>query len=437
MAERSGIEAPVTEEQQNLSRRERRAQAKGKSPEGEGGEEIKDRNQRLRAEAAARRRKLRETERASAQREGLEAGERLDDAFSRSAAATGRFLRTNFVWLQWVIVLAVAGAVAFMIYNYRRQVNRDKAGALLASVLGDQYGRIASSDPVTPSDSRLVDPRPEFATEEAQNKAAVQAWERLRAKSSGALKLAAGLGQAGALYDSGKYAEARKAYEELAARPEISLEAQMKGRALEGVGLSLEAEEKYAEAKKAFEKLGNLDPSEFKKLQRFHVARIEYLLGNRDTAKEMLEKLDQELSVGAPAQGPTDYIGAAVRDLLKTVDPTRAAAEQQAISAEQMQEMLKQFQEMQKKQGAAPGAPEIPGLPPLPETPEAPPLDAASAPAPPSPKTEGPAPTAPTSPVSPKAAPQKAPTESAPVAPVTPPVAPAPIPQPAPTGAPE
>lgn len=441
----------MSDEEQNLSRRERRAQGKSGKSGDSGSEEIKDRNQRLRAEAAAKRRKLREEERSSAAQEGLATGERVDDALSRSADAGVRFLRANFVWLQWIVIAGLAAGMGFLIYEYREDVAAEKAGTKLAGILSTEFGRIASTDAVTPSDRRLVDPRPEFESEQVRAQKAAEKWNSLKSAKAGALKLSSMLGRAGALYDQGKFVEARAAYESIVADGQSKLLPQIKGRALEGVGFTLESEKKYEEAKRAFEKLSSVESKEFSNLQKFHVARIEFLLGNRDKSKELLSALDTKLSEGAGPQGPTDYLGAAVRDLLKTVDPTKAQEEQQALSAEQMQEFLKQFEAMQKNNGA-PGAP--PGMPAPMELPEsseegdlppseepsmaedneaAPPVaPQAPAPAPtPTPKAPAAAPS-PKPPTPPLSAPEPAPAPSqpAPSAPVptTPPTAPAPSP---------
>lgn len=434
----------MSDEEQNLSRRERRAQAKTGKSDDSGSDEIKDRNQRLRAEAAAKRRKLREEERSSAAEEGLAAGERVDDALARSADASARFLRDNFTWLQWIIIGGLAAGMGFLIYEYRKEVEGEKEGAKLASILSTQFGRIASTEPITPSDRRLVDPRPEFETEKARAEKAAEKWGSLKSAKAGELRLSAQLGRAGALYDQTKFAEARAVYEAVVSDGESVLLPQIKGRALEGIGFTFEAEHKYEDAKKAFEKLASIETEEFKRLQPFHVARIEFLLGNRDKAKELLTTLDAKLSEGAGPQGPTDYVGAAVRDLLKTVDPSKAQAEQQALSAQQMQEFLKQFEAMQKKNGAPGAPPEMPApiempalsedsdLPPMEEAAPAPPKGVAPAP------TTAPAPGTQSVPAAPKpvpAAPPSAPVAAPPTAPTAPP-APAPAPA-APAPAPE
>lgn len=435
----------MSDEEQNLSRRERRAQAKNGGSDDGGVEDVKDRNQKLRSDAAARRRKARQVERNAAAAEGLDAGERMDDAMMRGSAAAGRFLRSNFVWLQWVVIAGIAGAMGYLIFNYRKSADAEKRGTTVASVLAAQFGRIVVSEPVQQPDPRLVDPRREFASEEERAAAATQSWKGLEGLST-EMRIFAQIGEAGALYDSQKFAEARAAYEKVLNASQVGLHPGIKGRALEGIALSLEAEEKYPEALKAYEALKGEKSPEFEKLARFHIARVEFLSGNKQKATELLTALDKELSKDAGPEGPVDYLGAAVRDLLKTVDPSRAKKEREELSADQMQRLMKQFEEMQKQRGEN----GMPALPPIPSAPPAAPL--------PAPKTEevpseAPAPVAPVptpkkvpvpvpSPAVPSSPPVKAPTPvppvktPTPVPPVKAPTAPAPAPTapaPAPT----
>lgn len=416
------------EQEEKLTRRERRAQGKGASPDGD--EKVKDRNQRLRADAAAKRRKLRQVEREAAASEGLDASERMDDAMTRSADVTGKFLRENFFWLQWVVIGGFATALGFLYYDYRTKVAAEEEGSKLATVLSAQGGRIASAEVNEPSDRRLIDPRQEFASEEELLNASLAAWQGLKGKPP-QFSLLSKLGAANVLYDQEKYSEARKAYQAAAEHGQAKLNENLRGRALEGVFLTLEAEEKYEEATKALDALSKLEAKSFQQLARFHRARIQYLTDETEKAKEALLKLDAELSPAAELEGPQDYLALAVKDLLMTVDPTKAIEEQQKRQALQMEEMMKRIQEMQKQNGGTPAG--IPGFPappaPAPPASEAP---APTAPAPPA--TTAPATTIPTpkSPVTPKSTAPKpvappAPTPTAPPAPTpTAPKAPAP-----------
>lgn len=470
MGDGSGIEAAVSDEEQNLSRRERRAQAK-KGDNFDGAiEPVKDRNQKLRADAAARRRKARMEERTAAAAEGLDASERVDDALVRSSAATGRFLRDNMVWLQWVVILGLAGGMGVLIYNYRQGVAGEKLGDRVASVLDAQFGRLAETEESQQSDPRLVDPREVFPTEADRAAKALSGWQGLQGVKSPDLRLFSQLGAAGALYDAEKYGEAREAYRKVLDHPRIGLSPDLKGRALEGIGMTWEAESKYDDAIAAYEKVRAVNVEEFEPLANFHIARVLYLKGDKAKSLELLTRMNEQYSKDAGPQGPEDYIGAAVRDLLKTVDPSYIKKEQAVASAAQMKELMKQIEAMQKKRqdDGMPPLPPIPGLTPpqAPATGDAPPsedaTDSAPAPAPPvapapapvpqktpapvpAPSPVGPAPKtlAPTTPApapAPTAPAPKAPVQAAPApkAPAPAPVAPVPsqappAPKPAPT----
>ena len=346
----------MTEEEQ-LSRRARRAAEKTGAGEGGEPEAIKDRNARVRARAGGSK-KQRERERAAAAAEGLGAAERVDDAIARSADATGRFVRNQFPWLQWVIVLGFAAVVALLIYNYRQGKDREKLGIRVARALDVATGRIASAEPLQPSDRNLVDSRPEFASEEARTAAALVEWKALSVVSSSDLAGWAELGRAATLFDAKKWGEARAVYQSVLAARALGAEAELRAR--EGVGLSFEAEGKLDDARGAFEKLKEVAGPAAKQLSRFHVARVRFLLGDKDAAREDLTKLRGELEKGQSLTAERGYLSLAVEELLKTIDP-KAAAETGGISPEQLEQLKRQIEQMQKE-GSTPGAP---GAPPL------------------------------------------------------------------------
>src|SRR5690606_11774787 len=133
----------------------------------------------------------------------------------------------------------------------------------------------ASAEAESPADSRLVDPRAEFSSEEEMEKSALEAWQGLK-NVTPELALMAKLGEANALFDQEKYSEARKAYEAASNHPQAKLNEQVKGRALEGIGFTWEAEKKYPEALKAYAALAQLETGNFKKLSIYHQARVEF-----------------------------------------------------------------------------------------------------------------------------------------------------------------
>ena len=113
------------ENEQGTRREQRRAKQLGQSSgEPASPEDIRDRNARLRAKAAADRQSKRERDRArvAATASGLDASERLDDVFVRTTHAVTLWIRKNFRWLQWALVLAVLGMFGVQgLRYYQRQ----------------------------------------------------------------------------------------------------------------------------------------------------------------------------------------------------------------------------------------------------------------------------------------------------------------------------
>jgi tetratricopeptide (TPR) repeat protein len=410
----------------------------GRSASGKGGEAIKDRNKRLRDEAA-RKRAQRKRERSEAAAEGLDAGERVDDALTRTAHATGKFLQKNIAWLQWVFVAGAAGSIGYLIYDYRVQLANEKATDALMAAVAAQQGRVAGGDEWRSPDPNLVDPRAEFASEEERLKAAE---ERYRAAlgdvGNQGTRLFAHLGLAGVLYDQGRYADARAEYEAAKDDPAATKNPVARARAFEGIGLSLEAEGEREEAAKAFAQLADVEG--YGNLGRYQQARLWHAQGESAKALETLKKVREDLVKDAPVGARPGFLQASVEELMRAIDPEAVpapAAAGQGITPEQLQELQRQFEELQRKQqqlpqGAEgsltpPGSEEVPGslaappaAPPAPATPAAPaappaqkapsaPTQASPAPAQqaqqpaqaPSPPTEAPAPSTQDTPAAP------------------------------------
>lgn len=406
------------------SRRERRAEAKGSQQD-----EIKDRNQRLRAEAIARRKAERKKDLSTARTEGLAPAERVDDALVRGADGATRLVRDHFKWLQWVLVLGLAGSMAYLVIDYRRGVDREARGSKLASALETVSGRITSATPVTPSDRSLVDTRPEFESTDKKLEAALERFTDLSKAKDAELRLLGQLGRAGVLYDQQKFADARAAYEDVFKNPLSGEFIELRVRAAEGVVLCHEAEERFDDAAKAAGVLRDLG-GQAAELGLLHGARISYLAGDTAAAKEMLTKLLEKVGKRRAPEAPPGYIEAAARELQKSVDPAGAAAAAAAeaartggITPEQLEELKRQLEAAQKSAPLQEQAPPLDAPPVgLPGSELDDPLDAA--PKPEAPVAPAPAPAAP--------APTPLPKQTAPVAPAPTPATPAPAQQTAP-----
>jgi Tfp pilus assembly protein PilF len=381
--------------------------------------QIRDRNKRLRAEAARKRRAKRERERGGAAAQGLDASELVDDALARGSHAATKWVRNNFGLLQWGLLLVVAGVIGWQIYAWRTKRSLEKNSDELFAAVEAETGLVGAP----PSEDPTFNPKRTFATHAERLKAAEEEYrsaaKALAGKGPGIL---AEFGLAGVLYDQGKYDEALQNYESVLGSPLAKHDADVRFRAIEGVGLCREAKGDAPGAEKAFKELEAADSPGFVALALFHQARLAYAAGKKDKVKELLKKSKEKAETDKSPFATASYLERASRELLAAVDPTVARAPSSQYSPEQMDalkeqimndpsKLKKMLEDMQKN--VKDMTKELPGPGDVPAPPGAPP---------------GPPPGAPTGQPSPQA-PPPAPTPPAPApAPTPPPPAPAPTP---------
>lgn len=324
-------------EDQPQNRRARRASEKTNADQGE----IKDRNQRLRAEVRGT------TKRASGAGKNLgalDAQERLDDVLLRGTDAAGKFLGSNFNWLQYLIVLSVAGGIGLLFWNYRSGVDRAKRGDVLGEAFDVTHGRLASDTAPKTSQFGLVDTRPEFADEEARAKAGKEKWAAL-ASAEPKLELHALLAQAGAQFDTRAFEDAIKSYEAILANPKAQKSPLIQARAAEGILLSYEALRNYDKALDAVKRLQGVPGHA--QLATYHEARIALLKGDKTRAKELTASLREKLKKSEKPGANPGYLSAQVSELEKTLDP-KPTLPTGGLSPETLAMLQKQLEEMQK-----------------------------------------------------------------------------------------
>jgi predicted negative regulator of RcsB-dependent stress response len=422
----------VSEDRDSAESGEKRKKRKGTDTEA-----IRDRNQRIREEAAAKRREKRqgERERGAPTGQRLDASEIVDDALARTTHVAGNWLKRNINVLQWVVVLVVGGGIAWQIYAYRRDKNEGKTADLVMKGVSAERAPVgeaaAGPDPMT----GLESPQKPFKDDAERLKAAAEGY-RAALSEGGAPGTLARLGLAGVLYDQAKYKEALTEYQAVRSSELAGSDNDVKGRALEGIGLSEEALKNLDGAAKAFRELENNAGQGFGPLGLYHQARIAFQKGDKEGAKKLLKSALEKIEKPKDPTEQPSYTEHAAKELLAIIDPSavpalspgRMTPEQlkqlaaqgagavgkDQLSKEKLEELLKQL-----GQGAPPA--------PMPEAPPPAPAPAPEAPPAASPKAATPAPAAtpklPT-PAAPKpttapAAPA-APTAEAPKAPATP-----------------
>jgi hypothetical protein len=322
--------------------------SKDEEPAPAGTEAIRDRNQRIREEAAAKRRRKRESdERQANVRGNLEASEIVDDALARGTHAVTGFLKAHFNKLQWVVVLGIAGGIGYQIYAHRRDkaeaAHTDKLVAGIEAELA-RVGGAAEPDEMT----GLADTRPSFPEHKARLSAAEKAYRA--AVGSDTVGTLARMGLAGALFDQGKFQEAQKEYQTVRTSELASKDADLRCRAIEGVALSEEGQGRTDQALAVFGELAKSDVVGFGPLGLYHQARIENQKGERDKAKELaksaLEKLEKAKgSDKAPTMADPGFTENAVRDLLASIDPSAVPRPTgPSLTPEQIQKLTEQAQ---------------------------------------------------------------------------------------------
>lgn len=299
---------------------------------------------------------------ASAQ--GLDASEMVDDALARGTHTVAKLVRRHFGVIQWVVVVVIAGGIGLAIYRHRTQSQHEKASdALMKGVVAQNGKLLSQSLEDATRDTGVEDPRPSYSSAEARLKAATEAYRAALEQHPGATStVLVKLALAGTLFDQHKYKEALTLFEEVQNSKTALQDGDVKGRAIEGVGLCQEALGNKKAALKAFRGLENTDIVGFGPLGKYHQARLLVSDNKPDQAKQLLLKAKEKLEKddlsnpnNPQAQG---YLALAIQQLLETIDPS-----QRPTPAQQLSNMTPEKMAALKKwiEGGAKGP--MPGMP--------------------------------------------------------------------------
>jgi tetratricopeptide (TPR) repeat protein len=333
----------------------------------------KDRN------ARAKELLLRRQEQAAERRPiNLLPGEMVDDALARSWSATGKWLRTNFNVIQWVILLGLVGLGGFLFYTSRVEKKAGTASEALASAVAAQRGRVVAEDKRT-DEEKDADPTRVFPTAEARADAALASYNQVIDQHPGTGgAILAKLGQAGILLEKRDYAHALDAYNAVLATPLAAADPDVKGRGLEGVGFAKEGTGDLDGAMTAFKEVEKVDAKGFKELGRYHQARIHVAKGEKEKAKDILVEI---LALKTPEKDPTKealnpvdkgtlpgidsqmfpYLKTVAQELLRSIDPKALPARTELggpggakISPEELERLIKRAREQAEQKGGEP-----------------------------------------------------------------------------------
>jgi hypothetical protein len=205
-----------------------------------------------------------------------------------------------------------------------------EASATLAAAVADERGRIGDpddqDDPDRPKDMTHV-----FKTGDERREAALGKYREVSSKfpNTGAATLAR-LAEGSLLLDKREADGAAGAFTDVLGSPLAKADAEVRGRALEGLGFAFELkaqldagqkEKHLDDAIKQFRELENTDVVGFKELGMYHQGRCYEAKGDKAKAIEELKSLHERL--GAPgATHNMRYLEEVTEDRLRALDPT-------------------------------------------------------------------------------------------------------------------
>ncbi|MGO9713176.1 MAG: hypothetical protein ACLQBL_30230 [Polyangiaceae bacterium] len=303
-----------------------------------------------------------------------------DAEILRGTSPLGRWFRANqkgVTAIGIVALIAVAGGGSYAWWTQRTEA---AASIDITKAVDDEDGRIG--DPAKDDDDTQVkDPRPVFKTADERRDAALAKYKDVEAKykGTGAAYLAR-LEEGSLLLDKGDLDGAITAFTDASQSPLGAADAEVKGRALEGLGFAYEAKAAAAPADKdkwldqasqQFRALENTDVKGFKELGMYHQARVAESKGEKDKAIQLLKSLHERLSPPGETH-PFLYLESVADDRLRQLDPSAVPARSKGpgaagaggggkLTEEQIQQLMEQFKHNQGAGGPGGGAPASPG----------------------------------------------------------------------------
>ncbi len=322
-------------------------------------------NRQARRAAAAKARARRKQERVEASAIGLDAGEMVDDALVRFTDKVSRLFRRYWNVLQWVIGLGAIGWFGYQVYDWRKNVTNARVSDALYDGVVAELGVIGDPEEQgKPNANGIVDPTPIFENDAARSQAALAAYEKAASMHPG--RVAEGfarVGRAGVSLELGKLDEARLEYDAVLASSAIEKSSELKGAALEGKGLTLEAKGELPAALEAFQQLSAVPGFEERAL--YQQARIKHAQGDVAAVKELLNKLFKALgppkmaNLGGLPHRP-EFIRERAIQLASAVDPLEKDVQipKPPTGPAAVEQMLEQLRQSGMVTAPAPAEPE-------------------------------------------------------------------------------
>ncbi len=306
------------------------------------------------------------------------------------AARAGVWIRAHsaaFAGIVGAVVVAVGG---FAGWTYWQEKRNGDASVLLAQAFADEHGQVSTKED-DDDDSTAKPLYPTFKSGAERRDAALAKYRAVESKYAGTgAAILARLAEGSLLLDAGSGEAARNAYRDVKSSALAQADAEVRGRALEGIGFADELLAHSDEAEKdkhlddamtAFKELEAVDVLGFKELGMFHQARVLATKNDKAKAIELLKDLQNRVS-GAGEGHPFSYLQFVVEDRLRDLDPTALPPKAPKMppggggrgggkvdtSDPKIQELIRQLQQQQSQGGG--GAPIHTPLPIPPSAPQ-------------------------------------------------------------------
>ena len=336
-------------------RRRRRAERRRRRRAGKGDDdEPRDRNKKKRDALIARRRRVAEAEdEDELPKQGLMPSEMVDDALARGGDAALKWLRNNWSWFQWVLAASLFGGIGLVAWNYFAQQSIDETSDALAKAVAAEEATIIDPEADERTDEQKEqDIRTVFPSRAEQQQTAIASYQTA-AQGDGGAALLAKLGEAGVLLDRGDWDAAIAAYDAVLGSPLAAADTDVKGRALEGKGFSLEGKKDLDGALATFTQMAELSDDFFKTLSLYHQGRVHAAKGDDAKGTELLQeakKVSEKAKVDARLVAnahPYRWLDAAIDGALRDIDPNLALPKPggtgpMKLTPEQLQQKLKE-----------------------------------------------------------------------------------------------
>src|ERR1019366_2609194 len=160
------------------------------------------------------------------------------DPLLERAARLTKWIKEHRQTFGGVVAVALLGVGGFLGYTYWQGKHEADASAVLAQAFADEHGHVSDKDD-DDDEAKARQLYPTFKTGDARRDAAIAKYKEVESKFSGTgAAILARLAEAGLLLDKGDAKGAIAAYGEVKASPLAQADAEVRGRALEGIGFA-------------------------------------------------------------------------------------------------------------------------------------------------------------------------------------------------------